>query len=313
MNLRDLRYIISVADLGHFGQAAQACNVSQSTLSGQILKLEEELGVAVFERVGKKVRLTPVGEQIVAHARRSVAASADIVAAARASRDPLSGAIRLGVIPTIAPYLMPYALPAATKAMPRAPLTLIEDMTGRLTPMLAGGDLDAAILATDVEGDRLDEIVLYEEPFLLVMSRDHPLAGRASVDVASIDPASLLLLTDGHCLRDQALDLCNQTRTGAAADVRAASLETLMQLAAANYGLTLAPSLAVAGLGGESRFVAKPIVGGKASRRVRLAYRRDMPRKAALETLAAAIKSGVAAAVGRHRIVIGHADCRGRN
>ena len=115
MNLRDLRYVISVAELGHFGRAALACHVSQPTLSGQILKLEEELGVTIFERVGKQVRLTPVGEEILAHARRVVAGANDIVSAARASRDPLAGAIRLGVIPTLAPYLMPYALPAATK------------------------------------------------------------------------------------------------------------------------------------------------------------------------------------------------------
>ncbi len=310
MNLRDLRYVISVAELGHFGRASVACNVSQPTLSGQILKLEEELGVAIFERVGKRVRLTPVGDQIVAHARRSVAAASDIIATARASRDPLSGTVRLGVIPTIAPYLMPYALPAVALAMPRAPLTLVEDLTGRLLPLLGDGELDAAIIATDVLGDRLDEFQLYEEPFYLVMPGDHPMAGQKTIEASSIDVASLLLLTDGHCLREQALDLCERARSsGAAADVRAASLETLLQLTAAHYGLTLAPALAVLGLRDDPRLAAAPIAGGRASRKVRLAYRRDMPRRQAISTLAGAIRDGLTVAgVGDLGIVIGDAD-----
>ena len=242
MNLRDLRYVVSVAELGHFGRAAAACNVSQPTLSGQILKLEEELGVAIFERVGKRVRPTPVGEQIIIHARKAIGAAMDIAATARASRDPLAGVIRLGVIPTIAPYLMPFALPAAAEKMPRAPLTLIEDLTGRLLPALAAGDLDAAIIATAPDNDRLAEIELYEEPFFLVMSRHHALARQPSIEPDRIDRSTLLLLTDGHCLRDQALDLCQQTGSAEGlANVRASSLETLLQLAAANYGTTLAP------------------------------------------------------------------------
>lgn len=296
MNLRDLRYVISVAELGHFGKAAAACHVSQPTLSGQILKLEEELGVAIFERVGKRVRPTPVGEQIIAHARRSVGASEDIQACARASRDPLAGAIRLGVIPTVAPYLMPYALAAAAERMPRAPLTLVEDLTGRLLPPLAAGDLDAAIIATDPDNDRLAEFPLYEEPFLLAMPAGHPLAGEAAVDLARIDPGALLLLTDGHCLRDQALDLCHQqAAVGGATNVRATSLETLLQLAAAGYGLTLAPSLAFASARDDARLAARGIIGGRATRRVRLVYRRDMPRTRALAALAAAIREGLTA------------------
>ncbi len=292
MNLRDLHYVIAVAELGHFGRAATACNVSQPTLSGQILKLEGELGVAIFERVGKRARPTPVGDQIIAHARRAVGAAADIAATARASRDPLAGTIRLGVIPTVAPYLMPFALPAAADKMPRAPLMLIEDLTGRLLPPLAAGDIDAAIIATDPDSDRLREIPLYDEPFYLVMPTGHPLANSPTVDVSRIDRATLLLLTDGHCLRDQALELCQQT--GAAeglADVRAASLETLLQLTAARYGLTLAPSLAVGGLRDDRRLVARRIVGGRASRLIRLVYRRDTPREQALATLAEAIRA----------------------
>lgn len=295
MNLRDLRYVISVAELGHFGRAATACHVSQPTLSGQILKLEEELGVTIFERVGKQVRLTPVGEEILSHARRAVSAANDISTAARASRDPLAGPIRLGVIPTLAPYLMPFVLPKAAEGLPKAPLMLLEDLTGHVLPPLQEGGLDAALIATDPANDKLAEIPLFDEPFWLVMPVDDPLAKLKEIDLATVDPARLLLLTDGHCLRDQALDLCGRqgNLVGAgSADVRAASLETLVHLTAAKYGLTLVPRLAVANWSGLSdRLAARPIKGDKASRRVRLIYRRDMPRRKAMEALAEVVRA----------------------
>jgi LysR family hydrogen peroxide-inducible transcriptional activator len=302
MNLRDLRYVIAVAELGHFGKAANACHVSQPTLSGQILKLEEELGVAIFERVGKQVRMTPVGDQILAHARRTVSAAADITATARASRDPLAGPLRLGVIPTLAPYLMPYVLPRVALDLPKAPLMLVEDLTGHLLGPLADGQLDAALIATDPPNERIATLDLFDEPFWLVMPSDHPLAKAKRIDLASIDPRSLLLLTDGHCLRDQALEMCGRTEgTGAGtADVRAASLETLIQLTAAKYGLTLVPRLAVANWPGTAtRLTARPISDPKASRKVRLAYRRDMPRKAALEALATVVRNSLPDCVER--------------
>jgi LysR family hydrogen peroxide-inducible transcriptional activator len=295
MNLRDLSYVIAVADHGHFGRAAASCHVSQPTLSGQILKLEQELGVAIFERVGRQVRLTPAGEEIVAHARRTVAAAGDVVAAARASRDPLAGPIRLGVIPTLAPYLMPFVLPRSAERLPQAPLMLVEDLTGHLVGPLADGELDAALIATDPGSERLTEIMLFEEPFWLVMPTGHPLARRRRIALADIDPKSLLLLTDGHCLRDQALELCGRADIPAGvADVRAASLETLLHLTAAKYGLTLVPRLAVAdwpALAG--RLVAKPIDGTNAMRRIRLVYRRDMPRRRAVEVLAEVVRESL--------------------
>ena len=302
MNLRDLRYVIAVAELGHFGRAATACHVSQPTLSGQILKLEEELGVTIFERVGKQVRTTPVGQEILAHARRTVAAANDIMTTARASRDPLAGPIRLGVIPTLAPYLMPYVLPRAAELLPKAPLMLIEDLTGHLLPPLCDGSLDAALIATDPGTDRLGEIDLFDEPFWLVMPADHVLARKKEIALTDIDPQSLLLLTDGHCLRDQALDLCSaQGHAGVpagSADVRAASLETLIHLTAAKYGLTLVPRLAVANWPGLSdKLAARPIRGAAASRRVRLVFRPDMPRRRALETLAEVVRSSLPACV----------------
>ena len=300
MNLRDLQYIVAVADLGHFGRASAACNVSQPTLSGQILKLEDELGVQLFERDGRSVRVTDRGAAIVAHARRAVNAAADLVAAARASRDPLDGAIRLGVIATIGPYLTPYLLPAAARDLPKAPIMLVEDLTAHLLPMLADGKLDAAIIATEPPSDRLDAVDLYEERFLLMLSAGHPLARRTSVRIDEIDPKTLLLLADGHCLRDQAIDLCRHPDLGggAMADMRAASLETLLHLAAAGYGVTLAPSMAVESWGKQTnRLVAAPIEGKDVARSVRLVFRRDMPRRAAMEALARSIRGALPSSV----------------
>lgn len=292
MNLRDLRYIVAVADLGHFGRAAEACRVSQPTLSGQILKLEQMLEVKVFERIGKRVQPTPVGMEILAHARRALAAADEILVAADASRDPMVGELRLGVIPTLAPYLMAHLLPRAARVLPAAPLVLVEEMTRHVMARLREGHLDAALIATQPDGDRLEQRELFDDPFLLAMPASHPLARKQSVRLAAVDPCSLLLLAEGHCLRDQALELCSNARVAtAAADVRASSLETLLHLAAAGYGVTLVPSLAwQARDSGGGRLVARPIAEKRARRRVRLVWRRGLPRAAALEALARVIR-----------------------
>ena len=294
MNLRDLQYVVAVADHGHFGRAAAACNVSQPTLSGQILKLEEELGVRMFEREGRTVRVASRAASIIEHARRALAATADMATAARGARDPLVGALKLGVIPTIAPYLLPYALAPAIRDLPLAPIKVVEDLTDRLLPALLDGRLDAAIVATDPENDKLARLPLYDEPFLLVMARDHPLARRKSVTAGDIDPDALLLLADGHCLRDQALDLCARKAASRAAgsEISAASLETLLHLTAAGYGVTLAPRLALENRrAGDDALAAAPLKGPGMVRRVDLIFRRDTGRRAALDTLAASIRA----------------------
>jgi LysR family hydrogen peroxide-inducible transcriptional activator len=306
MNLRDLSYVISVADLGHFGRAAIACNVSQSTLSGQILKVEKELGVAIFERVGMQVHVTRVGAQILLNARRSVAAANDIVTAALVSRDPLAGTIRLGIIPTLAPYLIPFVLPSAAIDLPNAPLILLEDLTDNLLLPLADGRIDAALIATDPSTDRLAEIDLFEESFWLAIPIGDLLAEEAEIDLKFIDPGQLLLLTDGHCLRDQAISLCahrgSEKSLAGSADVRTASLETLVRLTAAKYGLTLAPRLAIANwVELQNQIAFRPIKGDKACRKVRLAFRRDTPRRKAMEALAEVIRSSLPDSVRRLR------------
>ncbi len=300
MNLRDLQYVVAVADHAHFGHAAQACNVSQPTLSGQIAKLEQELGIEIFSRVGRTIRPTEAGEQIIAHARRAISASQDIVDAARANRDPLSGRLRLGVIPTIAPYLMPYVLPLTAEKLPNAPLVLVEDTTGHIVPQVIEGKLDAAILATNEDAPELVSIDLYDEPFFVAMPANHPLVARREIKVDDIDPKTLLLLTDGHCLREQALELCSHPQVGGGvmADMRATSLETLLHLAAAGQGVTLLPQLAIeCGRADTDRLATRPLAGDHAFRRVRLVHRRRSPRTKALIELARIIRMSLPAGV----------------
>jgi LysR family transcriptional regulator, hydrogen peroxide-inducible genes activator len=301
MNLRDLEYVVAVADSGHFGRAAAACHVSQPTLSGQILKLESELGLRLFDRQGRGARVSDRAAGVVAEARATLAAAAGVAAAAQAARDPFSGALRLGVIATVAPYLLPVALPELADALPRTPLYLIEDLTDRLLARLGEGALDAAVIATDPREAKLAAIELYEEPFFLVFSGHSGRPRRASIRVEEIDPRALLLLAEGHCLREQTLALCGAAeRTALGADVRATSLETLRHLASAGQGATLAPLLAYAdwrrsGAGIEG----SRIVGEGASRLVRLVFRRGSPREAALKALAASLRATAAAALAR--------------
>lgn len=293
MNLRDLRYIVAVADHGHFGKAAEACAVSQPTLSGQILKLEKELGVDLFERDGRTVRLTAPGQPILVHARRAVTAADDLLAAAALHGDPEAAPLRLGIVPTLAPYLMPLLLPALAASIPRLRLTLVEDLTDRLLEPLNKGELDAALIASEVAGTALREQVLFDEAFWLVMPETHPLACRDSVLPDAIAPGSMLLLQDGHCLRDQALDLCRRPDGEAPimADMQATSLETLLQMAAAGYGLTLMPHLAVArDMPLPRPLVARPLAGTHNSRRVRLISRAASARRDLLDRVADVVR-----------------------
>jgi LysR family hydrogen peroxide-inducible transcriptional activator len=299
MNLRDLQYVVAVADHGHFGRAAAACNISQPTLSGQILKLEAELGVRIFEREGRAVAVAARAEPIVEHARRALAAVAEVAAAARGARDPLAGPLRIGVIPTVGPYLLPYALPALIRDLPQAPIAIVEDLTARLLALVLERKIDAAVIATDPGDRKLETLPLYEESFLLVAALDHPLAARDKIAPNDIDPEALLLLADGHCLRDQAIALCGRGVGGRAAgsDISATSLETLFHLAAAGYGVTLAPRLAIESRGGGAiaGLAARPFVDRAMKRKVALAFRRDTSRRAALARFAASVRAATPA------------------
>jgi LysR family transcriptional regulator, hydrogen peroxide-inducible genes activator len=209
MNLQDFRYIAAVSSLRHFGRAAEACHVSQPTLSSQIRKLEEELGVALFERTNKRVEPTPAGERILEHANRILEEAGQIEAIAKAVRDPMRGPLRLGVIPTLAPYLMPLILHSLQTEYPGLPVELWEDGTRRLVEMVRNHRLDAALLATVVEEPELTELSLFDEPLIAALPPNHPLALHRTVAESEL-AGDLLVLADGHCLSNQTLQACGR-------------------------------------------------------------------------------------------------------
>ena len=297
MNLRDLKYLIAVAEHRHFGRAADACFVSQPTLSGQLKKLEDYLGVTLFERTSKSVVTTPAGEEILRHARLAVEQAEAIHEVAQAHRDPMAGPLRLGVIPTLSPYLMPLVLRPLRARYPALRLVLSEELTGPLLARLRDHGLDAVLIATAVDDADLDAMPLFDEPFWIVYPAQHPLAEIDDLTARDLARSDLLLLADGHCLADQARSLCGKAaaaRSPEANDLRAASLETLLHLVGAGFGTTLVPALAMrlpwlTELGLTARRLHIP----EAHRTVRLAYRRAFPRMKALAALAQVIVAGL--------------------
>jgi LysR family transcriptional regulator, hydrogen peroxide-inducible genes activator len=245
MNLRALDYLITLAELRHFSRAAERCHVSQPTLSTQIRKLEEELDVQLVERHPRQVMLTPVGEEVVERARTALAEIEAIRAIARRSRDPHSGTVRIGIFPTLAPYLLPHVVPRIRKEFPRLTLRLFEEKTEDVLDMLMQGRLDAGLLALPVSHDGFHVRELFEEPFVLAMPEGHPLGKKKSIRMSDLENQELLLLEDGHCLRDQALEVCQLAGAHEQLDFHATSMETLRQMVAANTGITLMPALAV--------------------------------------------------------------------
>ena len=245
MNLRDLKDLVALADHRHFGRAAAASFVSQPTLSTQVRKLEEELGVVLVERAPRKIMLTPAGRDVVERARRIIADIEQMHEAARRSQDPEAGAMRLGMFPTLGPYLLPHVVPRIRERFPQLELLLVEEKSDVLLTQLHAGRLDAALLALPVHDEQLQIEFLFEEPFVLAVPEHHPLASRSSLALKDLAHERLLLLADGHCLREQALDVCQLAGAGEKAEFQATSLETLRQMVAANVGVTLLPALAV--------------------------------------------------------------------
>ena len=245
MNLRDLRYLVALAEHKHFGRAAQASFVSQPTLSTQIRKLEEELDVALVERTPRKVLLTEVGREIAQRAREVLNEVEQIRQIARRTKDPESGTVRLGIFPTLGPYLLPHVVPRIRERFPRLELLLVEEKTETVLRQLREGRLDAGVLAQPIHDDQLHQQFLFEEPFLLAVPEHHPLAARKQLKLDDLSDQSLLLLEEGHCLRDQALEVCQLAGASERTGFRATSLETLRQMVAAGVGVTLLPELAV--------------------------------------------------------------------
>jgi len=247
MNLRDLEYLVAVADHRHFGRAAAACGVSQPTLSAQLKKLEGELGVVLIERTSGGHLVTEVGSRIVTHARTILMEAAALRTVAEQSREPRTGRLRLGIFPTLAPYLLPHVLPGLQARMPNVDLRIIEDKSVTLLDQLTRGELDTAVLALPVDGEDLVVEPLFREDFVLASPAEHPLSAvPGPIDPADLDGEDLLLLEDGHCMRDQTLDVCASTGARERAGFRASSLETLRHLVASGIGITLLPALSVA-------------------------------------------------------------------
>jgi LysR family hydrogen peroxide-inducible transcriptional activator len=297
VNLRDLQYLIAVAETRHFGRAAQRCFVSQPTLSGQIKKLEEFLGVMLFERTNRSVTITPAGENILAHARKIMEQADAIEQLARSYQDPLAGPLRLGAIPTISPYLMPLILKPLQKQVAQMRLVLSEEKTDTLLARLHNHEIDAALLATAHPETDFKSVPLYREPFWLAFPRDHAFYTYDHIGREDLENTQLLLLSEGHCFADQVMDVCNIQERGLVGDMsnlRAASLETLLQLVSAGYGSTLVPALALGGswASGSGIVTIRPDMPD-AWRRVSLYYRPSFPRPQALTKLIEVIKASL--------------------
>ncbi len=290
LKLKDLRYLVAVADTRHFGRAAQRCFVSQPTLSAQIRKLEAYLGVQLIERQPKRAVLTAAGEQIVARARRIIEASDEVVAFARSHTNPLAGQLRLALLPTIGPYLLPRVAPSIRKALPRLTLLLYEYQTAPLLAKLHSGEVDLGILALPVELEGLESRELYEEPFEVALPAQHPLVARATVRLSDLQHDQLLLLEEGHCLRDQALAVCSRAGVHENADFRATSLETLRQMVASGAGVTLLPELSVRGPYGNAQgVVIRPLARPVPTRRIGAVWRKTSARRPAIDAVCKAI------------------------
>ena len=292
MNLRDLRYLVALADTRHFGRAAKRCHVSQPTLSAQLKKLEEFLGVTLVERQPRNVALTEVGARVVARARRVLQDSDDIVALARASHDPLAGVLKVALIPTLGPYLLPLVTAPLRKRLPKLQLMLYEFQTGPLLEQLRAGAIDLGILALGVDTDGLETRALGDEPFTVAMPANHALTKKATIRTEDLGSETLLLLEDGHCLRDQALEICSHIPLHEAEDFRATSLETLRQMVAAGYGVTLLPELATHGPFANARnLVVRPFAKPVPYRTLGGVWRRSTTRALAIASVCDTIET----------------------
>jgi LysR family hydrogen peroxide-inducible transcriptional activator len=299
LKLKDLRYLVAVADTRHFGHAAARCFVSQPTLSAQIKKLEDYLGVQLIERHPRRIALTEVGTQVVGRARRIIEASDEIVTLAETRRDPLAGRLRMALLPTIGPYLLPLVATRIRRKLPRLELLLYEYQTGPMLDHLHAGDIDVGVLALPVSTEGLVERRLFDEPFVVALPEHHELASRRSVKAADLNGETLLLLEDGHCLREQALDICARAEAQEKQDFRATSLETLRQMVASGGGITLLPQLASTGAYGNARGVTTvPFAPPVPMRHIGALWRKTSARGTAIDAVCDVIAETAARQVG---------------
>lgn len=298
MTLTELKYIVAVARHKHFGHAAEACFVAQPTLSVAIKKLEDELGVTIFERGGTEVSTTPLGAQIVTQAERVLEQTAVIKEIAKQNKDPLSGPFRLGVIYTIGPYLLPTLIKTMIKQVPNMPLILQENFTVKLMELLRQGELDAAIMALPLPDQGMMTQALYDEPFMVAVSKDHTWKDRSTVSAQELKSETMLLLGNGHCFRDQVLEVCPEmarfstSSDGIARTFEGSSLETIRHMVASGIGITVLPMASITNLNAEDGMLRYlPFSAPIPDRRVVIAWRKSFTRQAAIDAIRAAVSA----------------------
>jgi LysR family hydrogen peroxide-inducible transcriptional activator len=296
MTLTELKYIVAVARARHFGHAAESCFVAQPTLSVAIKKLEDELGVVLFERGGSEVSVTPLGAQIVAQAERVLEQTAAIKELAKQNKDPLAGPLRLGVIYTIGPYLLPPLVRNLIDNVPQMPLVLQENFTVRLLELLRQGELDAAIMALPLPDHGMSMQTLYDEPFVVAMPKSHPWAKRSEISAADLKTETMLLLGNGHCFRDQVLEVCPEMArfsspgNGMQRTFEGSSLETIRHMVASGIGLTVLPRASVPDMHDQNGLLAfVPFMAPVPDRRVVIVWRKSFTRRAAIDAVCAAV------------------------
>ncbi len=294
MTLTELRYIVAVARERHFGRAANSCFVSQPTLSVAVKKLEDELGVAIFERAAGEVSLTPIGEQIVSQAQRVLEEALLVKQLAQQGKDPLAGTLRLGAIYTISPYLLPWLIPALRAIAPQMQVLLEENYTARLAEMLKQGEIDVAVLAEPFAESGIATHELYDEDFVVATPNGHPWAALKEIDAAQLAEENVLLLSPGNCFRDQVLQSCPDLNRESLPPgslqrtLQGSSLTTIRHMVMGGIGVTVLPATSVT-QADEQMLVIRPFVSPVPTRRVILAWRRNFPRLAAIEAVRQAV------------------------
>jgi LysR family hydrogen peroxide-inducible transcriptional activator len=297
MTLTELKYIVAVAREKHFGHAAEACHVAQPTLSVAIKKLEDELGVILFERGGAEVSITAIGAQVVAQAERVLEQTAAIKELTKQNKDPLAGAMRLGIIYTVGPYLLPALIPRLIERVPQMPMILQENFTVRLLEALRLGDLDAVILALPLPDHGMSMAPLYDEPFMVAMPKNHAWAQRKSISAHELKSETIVLLGVDHCFRDQVLQMCPEmarfasTGNGIHRTFEGSSLESIRHMVASGLGLTVLPSSSIPNIHSPDELLRYvPLSAPVPSRRVVVVWRKSFTRKEAINAICNAVR-----------------------